>query len=229
MSNRLSIIISSWYNYFLSKASDPKKILDNHVQKLKSSHGKMHDCLIKTYTQKNILESKIKDHKQHLAKIEKDLDDNLLKGEEGDDEISRQLIDAKLTQQNIIQEMVNNQMQLDASSKKMLSEYNKIEILLDVIGQQKDFLILQLENARNKKEIVKILSDIYNPSSLSCVGEIRQEILQSNCEADAILELRDKMPNNSGMGLISVGTINSDSVIDQQLKAMKQKLLTTAN
>ncbi len=216
--DRIVTILKSNINDMISKAEDPKKMLEQIIMDMTEKLAQAKQEVATTIADEKRLQKSYLDAKKDAEGWEKKA---MLAVNKGDDNLAMEALKRQETSQSLYQQYEQQWMAQKDSVDKLKMALTQLNEKIQEAQRKKNLLIARQTRAEAQTKIANTMSSLTDSSAFDSFSRMEEKINQIEAKAEADVELQKEL---SGSNLEDkFKSLEMDSNIQDKLAALKAK------
>lgn len=220
--SRLVNIVKANINDLISKAEDPKKMLEQILIDMQEQLVEAKKEVARAIADEKRLYAQMKEQKELAVKWEKRAG---LAVQKGDDQLAMEALKKKNDATNLASEYQIQWEKQKSVSDKLKSSIQALQNKIEEARRKKNLLIARQKRAEAQKKIAQTMSKISDSSAFDSFAKMEEKVKDIEAQAEAEEELTMELAGNDLEDQFSALEKGSGSVdVQDELAALKAKL-----
>ena len=217
--DRLVTVLKSNINDLISKAEDPKKMLEQIIIDMSESLAEAKREVASSIADEKRLQKSLQEHKREAEAWEKKA---MLAVNKGDDSLAMEALKRQESAESLSQQYEQQWLAQKDAVDKLKMALTQLSEKIQEAQRKKNLLIARQKRAEAQSKIAKTMSSLTDPSAFDTFSRMEAKVDQIEANAEANVELQHEL---SGSNLDDkFKALEMDSGVSDKLAALKAKM-----
>jgi phage shock protein A len=215
--DRIGRLIRSNFNYFISQAEDPEKILEQAVIEMQDDLIRLRQAVAQAIATQKRTERQAS---QAETTAQEWYQRAQLALQKGDDTLAREALTRRKSYQDTVESLRGQLEQQNGIVSQMKQNMVTLERQLGEAKTKKDMYIARARSAKASQQLNEMMDRFGTNNAKAAFDRMEEKVLELEARSEAIAELSENTLENQFVALESSGDI------DAELAAMKAQLIS---
>jgi phage shock protein A len=187
---RLTRIIKANLNDIISKAEDPRKILEQVMLEMKEQYQEAREQVVLAVADEKRLEKKKQAEEESIASWEHKA---IRAVQLGDDDLAREALSKKAHHEQLYREYHKQWQAQQQSVEQLKKALTLLQDKMEEAERQKEILLARERRARAQQSIQSTVSKVLDHSAMGTLSKMSQKIEELEAQAEAEMEMNQEL------------------------------------